>query len=132
MFDLILDGTIVFVLLLFAVSLESCPPSNTFSREQPPTGLVARHFIIVLVAFPWIIFGRMREGEKALRGFGTKLLSYASAFSGRPYLSEILISALISTAFLAWFAIRKLVRGRDRQTVRPIRSNGGTDASSVV
>ena len=108
MFNLILDAIVFSALLLFATSLESCPPSLAFSRDQPSClGMVSRYLIIALAAFPWITFARLRACERALQRVGTKLFLSSGLFSGKSYISEILISALVSIALVGLFVARR-------------------------
>ncbi len=126
MFDFILDAAIFSVLLFFAVGRESCPPGSTFSRGNIDGASMAwRYLIFVLVTFPWITITRMGAAERALQRVGTKILSYARVFYARPYISGVLISALISIALLGSFGARWLTRRLVRRAVTPVPGVGG-------
>jgi hypothetical protein len=109
MWNLILDVVFLSALLLFAVSLENFSPSAALSRDRPDTAsVVSRYLLVAFAGAPWVVFDRLRSAERALQRVGAKLLAYAGAFTGRPYLSEILLSAFISVAFVGWLAARRL------------------------
>jgi len=130
MFDFILDVTVLSALLFFAVSLESYPSSTNFSHRHPScVSIMSRYLIIAVLAFPGIAFAGFRAAERVRQRVGMKILSYAGAFSGRPYISEILLSAAISIAFLGLVAARKLTRRLIRRVVTLAASSAGIVSS---
>ncbi len=97
MFDLILNATFFSGLLVLAISLEDGRQSTSLSGAHSNcTSIVCRYIIIALVVFPATALVSLRAAEQVLERVRTKLLFCAGALSGRPYLSEILMSTMIS------------------------------------